>query len=441
MARLNQQVRGRGRFRPKTDRPEIARVQKLLLRRQYLKNVIFRHRRGFLRRTPKRRAFYCKGLNRKVVRRRRRSRRKFADQLTKRGRRYLKRRDVLSRKRFYSQSTLSSTALLQLASQRARLRLLRVKHSWAAGVLPLRSTSRLHVATAFLRVALRRTISYRKRRGPSAQRRRRVDIVARRLSARGVYVRVVAITTSEKARFFLKASRSSRTKYLGRWFLARQRAKLVAQQQLRYAVINDPSRPRAGAVSTGASVRAILQSRSRPSSSDRARSYAQRFARSLSAARQPAATPRGHHVTAPIVAANRRAVRRGAVLKRRLSRQRFGFLSNSAPARRARVAELIAHANLLREQRKYAARRILRKQPSLRLPATRVTRVRRRRSGLVAFVRNSLKQPKTLLGIQRQLLPPSLVYSAVHSQNVVGHTVPSTALRAYEHREDKLPIF
>ena len=93
------------------------------------------------------------------------------------------------------------------------------------------------------------------------------------------------------------------------------------------------------------------------------------------------------------------------------------------------------------EQRRYRAARICHRRPKLRLPNTEMTRRRRRKSGLVAFVRNSLKRPRTLLGHQRLLLPPVISYNAAVKFRQVGQTSFTNTLTAYETREDALPIF
>lgn len=122
----------------------------------------------------------------------------------------------------------------------------------------------------------------------------------------------------------------------------------------------------------------------------------------------------------------------------------FGFL-NKTPGVLATpkyaATYLKAEAALNRQDRRYRELQFYHNRPRMRLPQTRVTRGRRRKAGLVTFVRNSLQQATSLLGKSRTLLPPVNVYSRVTAKHAVGFAPTATSLAAYERRDGLLPVF
>jgi len=122
----------------------------------------------------------------------------------------------------------------------------------------------------------------------------------------------------------------------------------------------------------------------------------------------------------------------------------FGFLQRSAfqmRTQKSSAAEMLGEALLLQKRRRYRASQIVHRRPKMRLPNVEITRARRRKSGHVTFIANMLKRPKTLVGRQRQLLPPINSYNVVAKAYGRGQAFDVNALRAYEHREETLPIF
>lgn len=124
--------------------------------------------------------------------------------------------------------------------------------------------------------------------------------------------------------------------------------------------------------------------------------------------------------------------------------QAFGFLNRALGALRTpkyTTARLSADAALTREDRRYRELQFYHNRPKMRLPQTRVTRKRRRKAGLVTFIRNSLQQPRSLLVQSRTLLPPARAYSHVTAKRAVGFAPTAASLAAYEKRDDLLPVF
>jgi len=76
---------------------------------------------------------------------------------------------------------------------------------------------------------------------------------------------------------------------------------------------------------------------------------------------------------------------------------------------------LLKNSLLLMQQRRQKELRFYHKRLRIRLPGTKMTRKRRRKGGLVTFVRNALKRPKTLYGQQNLLLPSATSYVAAAS--------------------------
>jgi len=80
-------------------------------------------------------------------------------------------------------------------------------------------------------------------------------------------------------------------------------------------------------------------------------------------------------------------------------------------------------------------------RPYLRLPKTAVTRSRKRKAGLVTFIRNSLENARTILGQSRALLPPANAYSRAAVVRHQGFAPDANTLTTYRRRGDLLPIF
>jgi len=124
--------------------------------------------------------------------------------------------------------------------------------------------------------------------------------------------------------------------------------------------------------------------------------------------------------------------------------QIFGFLSKALGNLRGpkyTATYLDAEAALSRQERHYREIQFYHNRPKMRLPQTRVTRGRRRKAGVVTFVRNSLQPARSLLGQSRSLLPPINAYSRATATHAVGFVTTATSLAAYEPRADLLPIF
>jgi hypothetical protein len=94
--------------------------------------------------------------------------------------------------------------------------------------------------------------------------------------------------------------------------------------------------------------------------------------------------------------------------------------------------------HLLVEQRRRQELRFYRSRPRLRLPATAVTRQRRRRGGLGLFSRNTLKRPQTLAGLKTLLLPPREAPSAIFVRAQLGGFLDNATVHTPEqqHSED-----
>ena len=151
-------------------------------------------------------------------------------------------------------------------------------------------------------------------------------------------------------------------------------------------------------------------------------------------------------ITAPLRVAHLRLLKRvlgrvqgyksGSFLQRRvghaLQLQRYSLQATS----------VCIASELARRGRRYRELRFYRKRPPIRLPKTEVTRRRRRKAGLVTFVRNSLKRPQTLLGRQNLLLPPIAAYAAVTSLYAPGNAPGNQRLFAVADKpEDDWPLF
>ena len=92
---------------------------------------------------------------------------------------------------------------------------------------------------------------------------------------------------------------------------------------------------------------------------------------------------------------------------------RLGVGQFKGVARQAKLELLVA-------QRRRQELRFYRSRPRLRLPATAVTRQRRRHGGLGLFARNTLKRPRTRVGMENSFLPPKGVYTAIFSRAQLG---------------------
>lgn len=120
----------------------------------------------------------------------------------------------------------------------------------------------------------------------------------------------------------------------------------------------------------------------------------------------------------------------------------FGFLGGSATAYKQRYTprELKAVRAFSLKRRQHRAIRLCRRRPKMRLPKTPVTRSRRRKRGLVTFVRNSLKQQRTVLAKQKSLLPPVTAYNHLTKSFVFGYT-QTNAMLPYDKKTETHPVF
>lgn len=121
----------------------------------------------------------------------------------------------------------------------------------------------------------------------------------------------------------------------------------------------------------------------------------------------------------------------------------LNFLSrvSCTPPQKQTAKEIQTEGLLSQQLKRYHAAQLVHRRSKLRLPGVSMTRTRRRRSGLVAFVRNSLKRPQTLRGRQQQFLPPAnahTVFKAAYRQIQVTNL---NTFHAYEQRADRLPLF
>jgi len=121
----------------------------------------------------------------------------------------------------------------------------------------------------------------------------------------------------------------------------------------------------------------------------------------------------------------------------------LSFLSRASHTRTQKqtVKEIQAEGLLSQQLKRYHAAQLVHRRSKLRLPDVSVTRIRRRKSGLVAFARNSLKRPQTLRGRQQQFLPPVNARTALKAAYRRIQAANPNALHAYEKREDTLPLF
>jgi hypothetical protein len=121
----------------------------------------------------------------------------------------------------------------------------------------------------------------------------------------------------------------------------------------------------------------------------------------------------------------------------------LSFLSRVSQVRpqKQTVKEIQAEKLLSQKLKRYHAAQFVHRRSKLRLPGVSMTRTRRRRSGLVAFVRNSLKRPQTLRGRQQQFLPPVNAHTALKATYRRIQAINPNAFHAYEQREDTLPLF
>lgn len=132
----------------------------------------------------------------------------------------------------------------------------------------------------------------------------------------------------------------------------------------------------------------------------------------------------------------------------RMSRQNtyasgVNFLSRitRTHAQKQTVKEIQAEGLLSQQLKRYHAAQLVHRRSKLRLPGVSVTRPRRRKSGLVAFVRNSLKRPQTLRGRQQQFLPPVNAYTALRAAYRQTQVTNPNTFHAYERREETSPLF
>jgi hypothetical protein len=121
----------------------------------------------------------------------------------------------------------------------------------------------------------------------------------------------------------------------------------------------------------------------------------------------------------------------------------LNFLShvNRIRSQKQTVKEIQAEGLLSQQLKRYRAAQLVHRRPKLRLPGVSMTRTRRRRSGFVAFVRNSLKRPKTLGGRQQQFLPPVNAHTALKATYRRIQITNPNAFHAYEQRDETSPLF
>jgi len=121
----------------------------------------------------------------------------------------------------------------------------------------------------------------------------------------------------------------------------------------------------------------------------------------------------------------------------------LSFLSRASHTRTQKqtVREIQAEGLLSQQLKRYHAAQLVYRRSKLRLPGVSMTRTRRRRSGLVAFVRNSLRRPQTLRGRQQQFLPPVSARTTLKATYRRIQAANPNAFHAYEQREDRLPLF
>jgi hypothetical protein len=227
-----------------------------------------------------------------------------------------------------------------------------------------------------------------------------------------------------------------------RWHAARATHKLLLQKQLRVGVLSPVAISRTQA-STPQTVTKYLLQRRGDSIARRvisARINALRVAPKLPLQNTLPRTPlaRLHVARAPLS----RTTTNKKAFKPRI--HTFGFLNRALGTLRGSkytATDLDAEAALSRQERHYREIQFYHNRPKMRLPQTRVTRGRRRKAGLVTFVRNSLQPARNLIGQSRYLLPPVNAYSRVTAAHAVGFAPTATSLAVYKPRADLLPIF
>ena len=233
----------------------------------------------------------------------------------------------------------------------------------------------------------------------------------------------------------------ARTAKYRNWRAARSVSKLLLQRQLRRGSLLLRSTSSNAATPARVSAQRILHASGASASLGSSRLYTARLpqASGLAAATActavpvallnlipPSSLPRLHHQ------------------KRRPNVSSFGFLGpfvTTAANQNLPYDNIRAIAQLKQQQHRYRELCFYHRRPQLRLPETKMTRSRRRKSGINTFVRNSLKRPRTLLGQQRLLLPPVNAHHVGVKTYRVGYSPRAFALAAYEHRDEVLPIF
>lgn len=102
---------------------------------------------------------------------------------------------------------------------------------------------------------------------------------------------------------------------------------------------------------------------------------------------------------------------------------------------------LYATYALERKRLQYRELKFYNNRPRLRLPELAMTRSRKRKAGLVTFVRDSLRHTRSFLGQVRTLLPPANVYRSTAIKQSLAFSSTASTLTAYTRRDDLLPIF
>lgn len=410
---------------------------------------------------------------RPLKRRIRRSRIQFAN-LTRRQNWRLARRDVFVVKRsrrYYTTkfSALGATALVQQKYRGSRA----FTRRSARNVVHKQTTkhsSRLHSSAAYLRSALRRLIRREKTCALNLgafgrdlpQVNTRLDVRMRELrQSRGsrftalsapttvTYPEVVTGGAGVAQPKFVDSRRLEKAKHFRGWALTRTLQKLNTQRQLRAAAVSVKSQPGARGLSGPASAQLLLQLRGYYLSAGDTRLSVARNTNSPILPFLQVTPPAGAtdtRTTTPFTAQQRSSafLLRSALSKGVSYPQRAGFLTQftgKVQGNRYVLRSLRAEAVLAQEQRRYRAAQIRHRRVKMRLPNTTLTRRRRRKSGLVAFVGNALKRPRTLAGRKHVLLPPVNTFNAAATVSGAGHTPTARTVMAYDRREDTLPIF
>lgn len=367
----------------------------------------------------------------------------------------------------------TATAQDSLLAHRTQLKR-HTRNSAAAHESACRS-SRVYLASAALRAAARKFVYLKGRAAlnPSkVQRARsrantRLDTQVQRTTAPDTRARGVSSLPVTRGRAnlvckplchqSLQSEVSTSTPFVRelsyhKWELARSAYKLAAQQRLRNGALVTAHADGASISSNRtAPIRAILQTRGKYLSLGPSRIYGPRRLREyLLVSRAAEALP--NRLAFPTEASMTTGQPSKAFLTRPQdviphhaeAARRHGFLTqifNRKVAQKYTASSLRDEASLSRQQRRYRELQFYRRRLKLRLPNTAITRQRRRKSGLVAFVRNSLKRPKTRAGQQRLLLPPALSLSAASKLPGTGRMISDNTLAAYERHDDAHPIF